>query len=83
MRKKEMNQPVHEFEDSAFVAFLVLRGHQYIPVMKQNGRVAFEVAGDITGDVEAYYLNHPVGVREYGQVLKSIRSSIFNMKSMR
>ena len=82
--EKNINKPVvNEFEDSFFVAFLASRGHQYTPCKRDNGRVSFEVIGDISRDVEAFYLNQQVGVLDYISILKSVRSSIFNLKGIK
>ena len=79
---KNINKPVNEFEDAFIVAFLALRGHQITPY-KKNGRVVFEVIGDIARDVEAFYLNQTVGILDYCSMVKSVRSSIFNLKAIK
>lgn len=81
--EKNFNKPVNQFEDSFFVAFLALRGHQITPCKQHNGRVTFEVIGEITRDVEAFYLNQGVGVLDYSRMVKSVRSSIFNLKAIK
>lgn len=81
--EKNINKPVNEFEDSLIVAFLALQGHQITPCKRHNGRVIFEVIEDISRDVEAFYLNQEVGVLDYSRMLKSVRSSIFNLKAVK
>lgn len=82
--EKNISKPVvNEFEDSLIVAFLVLRGHQITPCKRHNGRVIFEVTGDISQDIEAFYLNQEVSVLDYSRMVKSIRSSIFNLKAIK
>jgi hypothetical protein len=83
MKMAKSGKSVHEFEDTSFVAFLALRGHHYTPQKKPNGRVAFEIEGDVARDVEAFYLNQSVGVLEFCQILKTVRNSIFNLKALR
>jgi hypothetical protein len=77
-----MQRPISEFEDSLIVAFLALKGHQITPY-KKNGRVVFEVIGDIAQDVEAFYQNQNIGVLDYSRMVKSVRSSIFNLKAVK
>jgi hypothetical protein len=77
-----MQNPINEFEDSLIVAFLALQGHKITPY-KKNGRVVFEVVGDIAQDVEAFYQNEKVGVLDYSAMVKSVRSSIFNLKAVK
>jgi len=81
--EKRGNDIVNEFEDATFVAFLSLRGHRVNPHKTSNGRVVFEVIGDITKDVESYHLNQKVGILDYVRILKSLRGTIFNLKAMR
>ncbi len=77
------NKTVNEFEDALFVAFLALRGHQITPCKQSNGRVIFEVTGDIARDIEAFYLNNNVGVLDYSSMVKFVRSSISNLKAVK
>lgn len=72
-----------EFEDATIVAFFVLRGHTVVPMRNPNGRIIFEVEGDIARDVEAFYTNQPVGIMDYVSTLKGIKSQIFTLKSMK
>jgi hypothetical protein len=82
--EKKITKPVNEFEDSLIVAFLALRGHQVTPYKRRDtGRVIFEVVGDIARDIEAFYLNQEVGVRDYVGMVKWVRKSIFNLKAIK
>lgn len=81
--KKHTESKFNEFEDATVVAFLALRGHTITPLRNPNGRIIFEVEGDIARDVEAFYTNQPVGIMEYVRTLKGIKSQIFTLKSMR
>lgn len=72
----------HEFEDATIVAFLACQGHQITPLRNSNGRVVFEVDGDISKDIEAFYANQLVGVADYVRTFKALRSSIFTLKAM-
>ena len=74
---------LNEFEDATIVSFLALRGHAVTPIRKPNGRVIFEVQGDLARDVEAFYQNEKVGVIDYIRILKMVRSSIFNLRAMK
>ena len=73
----------NEFEDATIVAFLALGGHIVTPIRNPNGRIIFEVEGDIARDVEAFYTNQPVGIADYVRTLKSIKSQIFTLKGMK
>ena len=77
-----VSPPVNLFEDSFFVAFLSYRGHQFKPFRQKNGRVVFEVVGDIAHDVEAFYQNQGVGVLEFINHVKAVRNSIFTLRNM-
>lgn len=72
----------NEIEDATIVAFLALRGHRITPLKNSNGRIIFEVEGNIAPDIEAFYANHSVGIMDYVRMLKSLRSSIFTMKAI-
>jgi len=73
----------NEFEDATIVASLALRGHTVTPMRNPNGRIIFEVEGDIARDVESFYTNQHVGIMEYVSILKGIKSQIFTLKSMK
>ena len=81
--KKNTESIFNEFEDATVVAFLALRGHIVTPIRNPNGRIIFEVEGDIARDVEAFYTNQPVGIMEYVRILKGIKSQIFTLKAMK
>lgn len=74
---------LNEFEDATIVAFLALRGHTATPLRNPNGRVVFEVEGDIARSVEAFYTNQQVGIMDYVRIFKMIKSQIFTMKAMK
>lgn len=80
--KKTAERPVNEFEDATVVAFLALRGHTVTPFKNPNGRVMFEVEGDIVRDVDAFYQNEKVGILDFIRIFKSIRGSIFTLKTV-
>lgn len=82
MMSNGTNRLVTEFEDSTVVAFLALRGHTVTPFKKPNGRVMFEVEGDIARDVDAFYRNEKVGILDFIRIFKSIRGSIFTLKTV-
>ncbi|HBR21984.1 MAG TPA: hypothetical protein DD713_05370 [Nitrospiraceae bacterium] len=74
---------VNDIEDVTIAAFLFLKGHEVTPYRRTDGHVVFEVSDNITRDVEALYANEKVGVLDYIKILKSLRSSIFALKSLR
>jgi hypothetical protein len=82
-----MNNDITLLEDTSLVAFLMLRGHKVTPLRSKEPtveepqvRIAFEVHGDIAEDTDDYYDNVFVGISDYVKCLKSVRSSMFNMK---
>jgi len=77
-----MNEVV--IEDTALVAFLMLRGHKVMPIRKVEdpNRIAFSVAGDIKLDMDLYNKNYEVGIQDYVKSLKMVRSMMFNAKSV-
>jgi len=83
MKMKSTARIVNDFEDATVVAFLALRGHIVTPLRSQSGRIIFQVEGDISRDVEDFYLNQPVGVMDYVRTLKGIKSQIFTLKTLR
>ncbi|MGO9138357.1 MAG: hypothetical protein ACLP9S_18585 [Syntrophales bacterium] len=72
---------VNEIEDVTLAAFLQQRGRSITPRRKPNGRVVFEARGDITADIQALYSNQQVGILDFIRILKSLRSSIFALKT--
>jgi hypothetical protein len=72
----------NEFEDATIVAFLALQGHKITPLRNPAGRIVFEVKGDITRSVEAFYANQKVGIMDYVRTLKMTKSQIFTLKAM-
>ena len=83
MMNKYAGPIFNQFEDATIVAFLALRGHIVTPIRNLNGRIIFEVEGDIARDIDAFYTNQPVGIMEYVGILKGIKSQIFTLKSMK
>jgi hypothetical protein len=81
--KKNTELIFNEFEDATIVAFLALQGHTVKPLRNQNGRIIFEVEGDIARDVEAFYTNQQVGIMDYVRFLKSVRGQIFTLNAMK
>ncbi|MBZ0156278.1 MAG: hypothetical protein K8I29_08740 [Alphaproteobacteria bacterium] len=67
-------------EDTAVVAYLALRGHRFKPVKKYDGRIAFEVEGDIAHSLQEIYDNKPCPILDYIKSLKTVRGAIFSLK---
>ena len=74
---------INEFEDATIVAFCALRCHTATPMRDPNGRIVFEVEGDIARSVEAFYTNQQIGIMDYVRIFKMIKSQIFTLKSMK
>jgi len=82
------DQPtVTSLEDTMLVAFLQLKGHVAIPWLcrddKDDPRVAFEIQGDpaeIEKNVQAYHNNESIGVQDFVRQLRSVKSTMYNMK---
>ena len=72
-----------KFEDATIVAFFALQGHKITPLRNPDGRIVFEVEGDIARSVEAFYTNQPVRIMDYVRTLKTVKSQIFTLKAMR
>jgi hypothetical protein len=68
-------------EDTSLVAYLALKGHEFKPVKRHDGRIIFEITGDIEIDLQSLYLNPTVPILDYIKWLKTVRGSIFSMKS--
>jgi hypothetical protein len=72
----------YTFEDTNIVAFLIMRGHKIKPWRCTDGmRVAFDIEGDVSTDLEMYYSNVQVGIQDFVKNLKMVKSCIANMKS--
>jgi len=68
-------------EDTALVAYLALKGYSFKPIRRPDGRIIFEVEGDFTNDLQALYSNPLVPILDYIKWIKTIRGSIFSLKS--
>ena len=69
-------------EDTALVAYLALKGYQFKPIKRPDGRIVFEVSGDFSQDLQTLYSNPSVPILDYIKWLKTIRGSIFNLKAV-
>jgi len=67
-------------EDTSLVAYLALKGHQFKPIRRPDGRIIFQIEGDFTDDLQKLYSNPSVPVLDYIKWLKTVRSSIFSLK---
>lgn len=68
-------------EDTSLVAYLALRGHQFKPIKRTDGRVIFQIDGDVSSDLQEIYANPLVPILDYIKWLKTVRSSIFSLKA--
>lgn len=68
-------------EKAPQVAFLSLSGCQIKPIAQANGRVAFEVSGNVTEGLALLSSNPPVPILDYLNRLDAIRSVIFTLKN--
>jgi hypothetical protein len=69
-------------EKAPQVAFLSLAGCHVKPFKKSDGRVAFEVSGDVSGEFARLSSNPSVPILDYMNRLDAIRSVIFTMKGV-
>jgi hypothetical protein len=67
-------------EDAMLVAWLSLKKHKITPKRRPDGRIVFEITGNIDSDLEELYANGKVGALDFLKALKTIRSSIFALK---
>lgn len=75
-------------EDVHLVAFLVLRGFIVIPYIKTHRdgderRVAWDIQGNAKPDIERFYANERVGVKDFTRSLKEVRAEMYNIKLMK
>ena len=84
-----MAENVTTLEDTSLVAYLMHRGFQVKswrskePTPEESQvRVSFDVEGDISEAVSDYYANRPVLIQDFVKCLKSVRSSMFNLKML-
>lgn len=69
-------------EDWAIVAYLSLKDNiEITPFKKSDGRVAFRVKGDIDQALSEIYQNKKVGIQDYMKALRTVRNTIFILKS--
>lgn len=92
MDEKVKRNDVVPVEDANIVAFLVMKGYIAIPYIKsessesQGSRVAWDVQGDadaIQAEINIFWANERVGIWDYVRTLKDIRSSMYNIKSIK
>lgn len=76
------NEQITEIEDTSITAYLLMKGHKFMPIRKSGGRISFRFTGDITADLEDIYNNKTVGILDYIKSLKTVRSSIFTLKAI-
>jgi len=67
-------------EDTSLIAYLALKGHQFKPIKRDDGRIIFQIEGDFTEDLQGLYANPSVPILDYIKWLKTVRSSIFSLK---
>ncbi len=86
MNEKKVTK-ITTIEDVNIVAYLMLKGFQAIPYLKetkdgQGPRVAWDVAGSrVDAVIEKYYGNDKIGIRDYVRVLKEVRGGMYSLKS--
>lgn len=68
-------------EDTSLIAYLALKGHQFKPIRRDDGRIIFQVNGDFSSDLQELFTNPCVPILDYIKWLKTVRSSIFSLKS--
>jgi hypothetical protein len=67
-------------EDTSLVAFLALRGRKFKPFQRPDGRVSFELEGDISSDLQELYTNPPIPILDYLKWFKTVRNAVFSLK---
>ncbi len=65
---------LHEFDNLMFVTFLALRGHKVTPLRHSDGRITFEVEGDIAKAAEAFYADEKKQIMRFVRILKALQS---------
>ena len=83
-------------DDTQHVAFLKLKGYTVKPWIETDDqipnqdpntkRVEFQVEGDpdsIEKDMQGFYQNELVGVQDFCRELKSVKSSMYNLRRMK
>lgn len=68
-------------EDTSLVAYLALKGYQFKPIRRIDGRIIFQIEGDFTNDLQSLYANPSVPILDYIKWLKTVRSTIFSLKA--
>lgn len=68
-------------EDTSIVAYLALKKHRFKPIKRPDGRIVFQIQGDIESDLQSLYLNPDVPILDYIKWLKTVRGSIFSLKA--
>ena len=84
-----MAENVTTLEDTSLIAYLMYSGFAIRPWRSREPtpeesqvRVSFDVEGDISEAVSDYYANRPVLIQDFVKCLKSVRSSMFNLKML-
>ncbi|MEW6714945.1 MAG: hypothetical protein AB1306_07650 [Nitrospirota bacterium] len=67
-------------EKATLVAYCSLRKLHVTPFVKDNGRVAFRVKGNVSKTLAELQTNPSINVLDYIQRLEAVRSIIFTMK---
>lgn len=67
-------------EKAPQVAFLSLAGCEIKPFKKPDGRIAFEVSGNVTAELARLSSNPSIPILDYLNRLDAIRSVIFTLK---
>jgi hypothetical protein len=67
-------------EDATIVAYLAIRGYHFKPVKRNDGRIVFEILGDISKPLDELYTDPPIPALSFIKELKSVRSSIYSMR---
>ena len=89
---EKLRKDVVVMEDANMVAFLVMKGCVAIPYIKtkssesQGSRVVWDVQGDtdaIETEIEMFWANERVGIRDYVRILKDVRNSMYSLKQMK
>lgn len=79
--------PTTNLEDNNVVAFLVLKGHKIKPWRdtKDHLHITFDIEGDskqIEDDMQKYYDNEKVGIQDFVNCLKNVKSQQYSMKKV-
>jgi hypothetical protein len=87
MADNSNKSPTTNLEDTALIAYMMLKGHQIKPWRSSEDpvRVSFDIEGDsdkIEYDMQNFYNNNQVGIQDYVKCLKQVKSIMYNMKKL-